>query len=132
MGASIALCMALCLMLMPLGSNAEARGSSMSGDYLNDTVSVIHELQETIALPKDSEGYLSAENQAVKLITDYISLYRNRQGVNESASYTTMQTALNALAGHYQNYSNRPLSDELIARLNNELPKAEKLASQGD
>jgi photosystem II Psb27 protein len=51
--------------------------------------------------------------------------YRPRRDVNGLASFTTMQTALNSLAGHYANYANRPLPDALRDRLEKELRRAE-------
>ncbi len=132
MGATLALCLGICLMLAPFGNSAQARRTSMTGDYVNDTVSVVHTLQETIALPYEAEGRSEAEIKAVALITDYISRYRNRSQVNESMSFTTMQTALNSMAGHYKNYANRPLSDDLKGRLNKELSKAEKVVLRGN
>ena len=39
-----------------------------------------------------------------------------------------MQTALNALSGHYKTFANRPVPENLKERLNKELSKAEKLA----
>jgi photosystem II Psb27 protein len=51
--------------------------------------------------------------------------YRPQRQVNGLASFTTMQTALNSLAGHYANYPNRPVPDALKERLNKELKKAE-------
>ena len=116
-------------MLAPFGSIVEASGTLMSGDYINDTVSVIHDLKETIALPPEAEGRPDSEDQAVQLITAYISRYRNRSNVNKSLSYTTMQTALNAMAGHYKTFSNRPLPEQLKERLETQLEKAADLAT---
>ena len=38
-----------------------------------------------------------------------------------------MQTALNAMAGHYKTFSDRPLPEKLKERLNKELTRAEKI-----
>ena len=130
MGGAVAICIALTLILAPLGANAKASGALMSGDYINDTVSVAHILQETIAIPRDEEGREEAETNSIQLITAYISRYRNRPQVNQSLSYTTMQTALNAMAGHYKTFKNRPLPEQLKERLNEELAKAEALATK--
>ena len=65
------------------------------------------------------------------MINDYIALYRPNSRVNGLASFTTMQTALNSLAGHYASYNNRPLSDDLRARLEKELHKAEISVARG-
>ncbi len=130
-GVIMAICLALSIFLpTPFESSAEATRTAMTGDYSSDTISVVKSLKETIAIPADDEGRPSAQTEAVTLITDYISRYRNRPQFNESNSFTTMQTALNALAGHYRNYAKRPLSEELKERVNNELTKAEKLVNQ--
>ena len=128
--AALSIAIAICVMLAPFGSIVEASGALMSGDYITDTVSVIHDLQETIAMPSDSEGLSDSEDQAVQLITAYISRYRNRSQVNQSLSYTTRQTALNAMAGHYKTFKNRPLPDQLKNRLKEQLTKAEGLATK--
>ena len=130
-GVAVALGLVLSLLITPFGNSVEARRSSMSGDYEKDTVEVIHNLQETIALPQDADEHAKAESDAIELITDYISLYRNRQKVNSLNSFTTMQTALNSLAGHYKNYANRPVPDALKDRLEKELAKAEKSVARG-
>ncbi len=125
MVASLALCIGFCLILTPFSGRAEA--GSMSGNYQDDTLNVARSLQETISLENDAEGRSASAEEAVALITDYISRYRNRSQINKSVSFTTMQTALNAMAGHYKTYSNRPLPDQLKERLNKELSKAEEL-----
>ncbi len=93
----------------------------MTGDYAKDTVSVARSLKETISTSQDNEGRL----EAIELITDYISRYRNRSQFNESISFTTMQTALNSLAGHYKTFGDRPIPEDLKNRLDTELGKAE-------
>ena len=115
-------------LITPIQGSVGASEPLMSGDYINDTVSVAQSLQEIIAIPNNSEGKSQAESDSVQLITSYISRYRNRSQVNQSLSYTTMQTALNALAGHYKTFSNRPLPDQLKDRLNTQLAKAQELA----
>ncbi len=113
----------------PFGLNVEAAATqpSMSGDFVKDTVSVAQTLKETIALSENEENLPEAKDEALGLITAYISRYRNRPQVNGTSSFTTMQTALNAMAGHYKTFSNRPLPEKLKERLNKELSRAEKI-----
>tara|TARA_Y100001933_G_scaffold31461_1_gene26244 strand:- start:2037 stop:2351 length:315 start_codon:yes stop_codon:yes gene_type:complete len=99
----------------------------MSGDYTKDTVSVVQTLKNAIETPKDAENKDEVRDEALSVITDYISRYRNRGMVNGTQSFTTMQTALNAMAGHYKNFATRPLPDKLKERLNKELSLAEKM-----
>lgn len=125
---SVCVCLALCLSLGLAGCSSS---TGLSGNYVDDTVQVAHSLLTTIAIPQDEPGHQAAETQARALINDYISRYRPRHDVNGLASFTTMQTALNSLAGHYSNYANRPLPDALRARLEKELHKAESSATRG-
>ncbi|QBE69625.1 Photosystem II protein Psb27 [Synechococcus sp. WH 8101] len=108
-----------------------ASASGLSGDYVEDTVAVGHRLQATIALPQDDAERPEAEAEARTLINDYMSRYRPRPQVNGLASFTTMQTALNSLAGHYNTYANRPLPEGLKERVDKELTKAERAAVRG-
>jgi photosystem II Psb27 protein len=105
--------------------------STMSGSYQDDTVAVADTLIATIALGADDPDRRDAESQARTLISDYMARYRPRSAVNGLASFTTMQTALNALAGHYTNYPNRPVPDAMRERLTKELLKAERGVTRG-
>ena len=99
----------------------------MTGDYAKDTISVVKTLQTAVDTPKDSPNKDEVRTEALTLITDYISRYRNRGMVNKTQSFTTMQTALNAMAGHYKNFASRPLPDKLKERLTKEFSLAEKM-----
>lgn len=127
--AAIALGLGLCLMLTACSGDAEAR---LSGDYVDDTVSVSHSLLTLIDQPQDAEGRAESEQEARALINDYISRYRPQPRVNGLSSFTTMQTAMNSLAGHYASYANRPLPEALHDRLAKELVKAERTAVRGN
>ncbi|MEI7952687.1 MAG: photosystem II protein Psb27 [Synechococcaceae cyanobacterium ELA182] len=120
------LALALCFSL-----TACSGASSLSGNYLNDTMSVADSLLSTISLAQDDPGRPEAEAQAGSLIKDYVARYRPRRDVNGLASFTTMQTALNSLAGYYSAYPNRVLPDSLRARLEKELKSSESGAQRG-
>ena len=108
-------------------SPSYAAKTSMTGDYAKDTLSVVKNLQIAVDTPKDSPDKDEIRLESLALITDYISRYRNRGMVNKTQSFTTMQTALNAMAGHYKNFASRPLPDKLKERLNKEFSLAEKM-----
>ena len=126
--AALAICLGFYLVLFQFTSDVNAAKTFMTGDFSKDTIAVSSVLKETITLPKEDKGLSEAEKEAVFLISDYISRYRNRSQVNTSTTFTTMQTALNALSGHYKTFANRPVPENLKERLNKELSKAEKLA----
>ena len=122
---TITLTLFFCLNI--LISPSFAARTSMTGDYAKDTISVVETLKDAIEAPKDASNKNEIREEALSLITDYISRYRNRGMVNKTQSFTTMQTALNAMAGHYKNFAKRPLPDNLKERLNKELSIAEKM-----
>ena len=104
--------------------------NGLSGSYVDDTVAVVNTLLATIS-PEEGSTSNQQQDQARALINDYIALYRHNNSVNGLASFTTMQTALNSLAGHYASYNNRPIPDTLRARLEKELHKAELSVVRG-
>ena len=125
--ATLGLC--LCLAL-GVGACASTPGG-LSGNYVDDTVQVAQSLLTTIAIPQDDPGHPAAEADARQLITAYMARYRSRRDVSGLTSFTTMQTALNSLAGHYANYANRPLPDSLRTRLEKELKRAASGVTRG-
>jgi photosystem II Psb27 protein len=123
----LALGLCVCLSLTAC-SGSEA---GITGNYVDDTVSVAQTLLTTIAIPQDDPAHAQAEMDARRLITNYMARYRARRDVNGLGSFTTMQTALNSLAGHYTNYANRPLPDSLRSRLEKELQRASTSVVRG-
>ena len=124
---SFSIFLGVVLILLPFGQSLSAAKPSMSGDFVKDTVSVAQSLKGTIALQDGDEKLSESKDEALGLITAYISRYRNRPQYNSTSSFTTMQTALNAMAGHYKTFSNRPLPEKLKSRLDKELTRAEKV-----
>ena len=127
---SLGRALALGLLVLVLGLSLAACGetaSGLTGQYLDDTQTVAQALQQTLAGAADAPD--QAKTRA--LINDYVALYRPNASINGLGSFTTMQTALNSLAGHYTNYPNRPVPDALRERLGKELKKAETAATRG-
>ena len=127
--ARVALAVCLCLSLLLSACGTDSLG--LTGNYVDDTVAVADALISTVALAGDDPGRAEAETRARGLINDYMARYRPQRAVNGLGSFTTMQTAVNALAGHYANYPNRPVPAALQDRLAKELRKAETVAVRG-
>ena len=123
----ISFALSLMVVFTLLNAPSIAAKTSMTGDYTKDTISVVKTLQTAVETSKDSPDRDEIRDEALILITDYISRYRNRGMVNKTQSFTTMQTALNAMAGHYKNFASRPLPDKLKERLTKEFSLAEKM-----
>jgi photosystem II Psb27 protein len=100
-------------------------GSGLTGNYRQDTLEVLNSLKTAIELPEDTPDKAEAQAEARQKINDYISEYRRNNRVTNLPSFTTMRTALNALAGHYSSYPNRPVPEKLKQRLEREFDRVE-------
>jgi len=105
--------------------------SGLTGSYADDTIAVAEALLTTISTPAEGPERANQQREARSLINSYVALYRPNSSVNGLASFTTMQTALNSLAGHYASYANRPLPEALVKRIDKELHQAEISVTRG-
>lgn len=99
--------------------------SGLSGNYREDTLTVIENLRTAINLPEDAPEKSEAQALARQNINDFAALYRRNTSVDRLSSFTTMRTALNSLAGHYSSYPNRPVPEKLKNRLEVEFSRVE-------
>jgi photosystem II Psb27 protein len=99
--------------------------STLTGDYRQDTLALVNSLRNAIALPEDSPDKKAAQADARQRINDFAANYRRDTSLTKLASFTTMRTALNSLAGHYSSYPNRPIPEKLKTRLNQEFQQVE-------
>ncbi len=103
----------------------------LTGDYRQDTLSLVNSMRTAIELPEDSPEKSSAQADARLRINEFFARYRRDESVTKLASFTTMQTALNGLAGHYNSYPNRPVPKKLKDRLEQEFKQVESALSRG-
>lgn len=103
----------------------------LTGNYQQDTISVVNSLRTAIELPEDTPDKAAAQAEARQLINEFASRYRRDSAVSNSQSFTTMRTALNALAGHYSSYPNRPVPEKLKKRLEQEFKQVEAAIKRG-
>lgn len=113
------------------GCNSAGVSGQMSGDYKQDTLTVIDSLRTAINLPEDAPDKTAAEANARNLINDFFALYRRDNAVEGLSSFATTRTALNALAGHYSSYPNRPVPEKLKKRLEQEFRQVEAALKRG-
>jgi photosystem II Psb27 protein len=92
---------------------------------------VIETLTTALDLPNDAPNRQEVQTLAREQINDYISRYRRESKSGTLRSFTTMQTALNALAGYYTSYGNRPIPDKLKQRLQKEFQQASVAIERG-
>lgn len=121
------------LLVAVIGLTSCSAGASgkLTGDYREDTLMVITSLRNAIELPMNDPAKAIAQTSAKDLINDFASRYRRDPAVGNLSSFTTMRTALNAIAGHYTSYPNRPLPDKLKTRLEQEFRQVEGALKRG-
>ncbi len=105
--------------------------SGLTGNYSQDTLAVLENLKTAIDLPDDASNKKEVVTLARSQISDYASRYRRNSQTAGLRSFTTMQTALNAIAGYYSSYGNRPLPDKLKQRLKQEFKQVEISLKRG-
>ncbi|AFY77680.1 MAG: photosystem II protein Psb27 [Hydrococcus sp. C42_A2020_068] len=103
----------------------------LTGNYSQDTLNVIETLTTAIDLSPDAPNKAEIQSLARKQINDYIARYRRKDKSDGLRSFTTMQTALNSLAGYYTAYGNRPLPEKLKSRLKQEFNQAKLAVERG-
>ena len=123
----LALLLVACISLVGCGSNP----SGLSGNYRSDTIAVLDNLRTAIDLPDDASNKKEVVTLARRQISDYASRYRRDAQTSGLRSFTTMQTALNAIAGYYSSYGNRPVPEKLKKRLNQEFRRVEISLKRG-
>lgn len=103
----------------------------LTGDYRQDTLMLVDSLRTSISLPDEDPAKAEAQAAAKAVISDFASRYRRDGSVATLSSFTTMRTALNAIAGHYSSYPNRPLPEKLKTRVEQELKQVEAALKRG-
>ncbi len=103
----------------------------LTGNYPQDTLAVIENITNAIDTPTDAANRQEVNASAREQINDYVSRYRRNSRYSGSRSFTTMQTALNSLAGFYSTYGNRPVSEKLKKRLKQEFKQVEFALQRG-
>ncbi len=104
---------------------------ALTGNYSQDTLAVLNTLKSAIEVPEDATNKAEIQAQARKKINDFAARYQRDDSVANFASFTTMRTALNSLAGHYSSYPNRPVPKKLKDRLQQEFQQVEMALRRG-
>jgi photosystem II Psb27 protein len=113
------------------GCSSAGVSGQITGNYSQDTLTVIEGLRSAISLPDDAPDKTAAQAEARALINDFASRYRRDNSVSGLSSYRTVSTALNAIAGHYSSYPNRPFPEKLKKRLEQEFKQVEAALRRG-
>ncbi len=105
--------------------------SGLTGDFSQDTMEVITNIRTSFELPDNSPEKRELVELVRAQVGDYASRYRRNSKTAGLRSFTTMQTALNALAGYYSSYGIRPLPEKLQKRLEIQFGRVEFSLKRG-
>jgi photosystem II Psb27 protein len=130
---SCLLVLCVCLFsFVGFGLSAEhAIAGEITGNYREDTLTIVSDLSSLVNADEETPEITELRNQARKEINDYAARYRRDSRVSGLRSFTTMQTALNSLAGFYSSYGSRPLPKKLKQRLNQEFRQVQIALKRG-
>ncbi|MBD2419878.1 photosystem II protein Psb27 [Anabaena cylindrica FACHB-243] len=104
----------------------------LTGDYRQDTLTLVNTMRQALDVSQESPNKAELQAVARQQINDFSARYqRANSSVSALSSFTTMRTALNALAGHYSSYPNRPVPEKLKTRLEKELNLVEIALKRG-
>jgi len=119
------------VLVVAIGLMGCSSGTGLTGNYSQDTLIVIETLSTALDLPSDAENLSEVQSSVRAEINDYISRYRRDASSGKLRSFTTMQTALNSLAGYYTSYGTRPVPEKLKKRLKQEFKQASVAVERG-
>lgn len=113
-----------------VGCSSSSTG--LTGSYQQDTALVVESMKAAVELPQGSPNQAEVRELARNRINDYTGRYRRDTKVAGSRSFTTMITAMNALAGYYTAAAaTRPLPEKLKVRLQEEFDEVELALKRG-
>lgn len=121
----------LVIVIALTGLTACSSPTGLTGNYSQDTLTVLDNLRTAIAVDENAPNKTEIQSLARQQINDYISLYRREPKSSGLRSFTTMQTAMNAIAGYYTSYGSRPLPEKLKTRLEQEFQQVELAIKRG-
>ncbi len=120
----------LCVVTLGLTGCAADPGG-LTGNYTEDTLVVVKALRNAVTLPEGAQNKATAQAEARTKINSYAARYQADPAKTGLYSFTTMRTALNALAGYYNNSTRRDLPQKVRDRVLLELDRVEQAISQG-
>jgi photosystem II Psb27 protein len=122
----------LMLTLVVMLTGCSGSMGTLSGNYTQDTLNLVQTLRQAVALPEDDPHKAEFQTAAREQINDFAARYRRDGGISGLLSFTTMRTALNALAGHYSSYPGRPIPEKLKNRITEQLDQVELALKRGN
>ncbi|MEE3716258.1 hypothetical protein V2H45_05815 [Tumidithrix elongata RA019] len=109
----------------------ERVNAGMTGNYVEDTKLLVASLRTAVTLPPDAQDKDKIQTEAHYKINAYSSRYRANPEKNSLYSFTTLRTALNAVASYYNGTSRRSVPQKVRDRVLVELDRVDTALSEG-
>jgi photosystem II Psb27 protein len=103
----------------------------LTGNYTDDTLVVVKSLRYAVQLPTDAADRAEAQADARTKINAFAARYHLNTESANLYSYTTMRTALNALASYYNGTTRRSVPEKVRDRVLVEFERVEAALAQG-
>lgn len=124
----VALVLVLVIGLMGCSANSV---TGLTGNYRQDALTLLNTMRTAIELPDDAADKGAIQAKARQSINEFAARYRRDRSLSGLTSFTTIRTALNALASHYSGSPNRPIPQTLKDRLEAEFRQVESALRRG-
>lgn len=109
----------------------EEANAGITGNYVEDTKAVVNSLRYAIELDPKDPNKTAAQTDARFKINSYASRYRRDTEKLGLTSFTTLRTALNALASYYNGTTKRSVPPKVRDRVILELDRVDQALAQG-
>ncbi|AFY73324.1 hypothetical protein Syn7502_01221 [Synechococcus sp. PCC 7502] len=109
----------------------EKANAGMTGNYVEDTKAVVKSLRYAVGLDPKDPNKIAAQTDARYKINAYASRYRRDSEKLGLTSFTTLRTALNALASYYNGTTKRSVPPKVRDRVILELDRVDIALEQG-
>lgn len=109
----------------------ERANAGLTGNYVEDTQAVVNSMRYAVNLPPNAADKKVAQADTRYKITAYASRYRRDSEKLGLISFTTLRTALNALASYYNGTTKRSVPEKVRDRVLVELDRVESALAQG-
>lgn len=123
---------ALAAVLSASPAQAGLFGDGGEQKYVDDTVAVVGATNAVLALALDDATYDDKVKAVRTDINDWVANYRRQKAFSGRPSFGNVYSALNALAGHYNNFgTNAPIPRKRLERIEKELNDGLQLVQRG-
>ncbi len=109
----------------------ERAAAGIKGNYVEDTKAVVDSLRYAVGLDPNDPKKSEAQTDARFKINSYASRYRRDSEKLGLTSFTTLRTALNALASYYNGTTKRSVPPKVRDRVILELDRVDQALAQG-